>query len=178
VHVFAAPVDHRSVHRADTRGAGHREETDKQRSDRQLEELLTELRVALPGAQVLLGFLLTVPFATRFGQVGHAGRIALFACLLCTVGGTLLLMAPPVYHRVRWNLGGKEDVVRIAHRLFLAGTALLGLGITASVFLVGDVLFGAAAALVATTVVGVTVLTLWYAFPLLRGRRPAVRGAE
>src|SRR5690242_8988625 len=107
-------------------------ESDKERTDRQLTELLNELRVALPGAQVLLGFLLTVPFATRFGRVDHAGRIALFACLLSTVAGTLLLMAPAVYHRLRWNLGGKADVVRNAHRLFLAGTALLGIGITAS----------------------------------------------
>ncbi len=65
-------------------------ETEKHRTDRQLIELLTELRVALPGAQVLLGFLLTVPFATRFGRVTEAQRITLFACLLLTVAGTLL----------------------------------------------------------------------------------------
>jgi|RhiMetdeSRZDD1v2_1073273.scaffolds.fasta_scaffold350314_2 Family of unknown function (DUF6328) len=153
-------------------------ESDKERTDRQLLELLNELRVALPGAQVLLGFLLTVPFATRFGRVDHAGRIALFACLLSTVGGTLLLMAPPVYHRLRWDLGGKADVVRIAHRLFLAGTSLLGIGITASVFLVGDVLFGTAAAVASTTAVGLLIVAIWYAFPLLRGRRSEIRHEE
>jgi Family of unknown function (DUF6328) len=153
-------------------------ESDKERTDRQLNELLTELRVALPGAQVLLGFLLTVPFATRFGRVDHAGRIALFACLLSTVGGTLLLMAPAVYHRLRWNMGGKADVVRNAHRFFLAGTALLGLGITASVYLVGDVLFGTVAAIIATLGVGSTVLLVWYVFPLLRGHRSEIRRQE
>ena len=160
--------------------AGLREtaESEKERTDRQLNELLTELRVALPGAQVLLGFLLTVPFATRFGRVDHPGRIALFACLLSTVGGTLLLMAPAVYHRLRWNLGGKADVVRTAHRLFLAGTALLGIGITASVYLVGDVLFGAVAAIVATTGVALTVLLVWYVFPLRRGHRDEIRHQE
>ena len=155
-----------------------RVESEKERTDRQLNELLTELRVALPGAQDLLGFLLTVPFAARFGRVDHAGRYALFACLLSTVAGTLLLMTPAVYHRLRWKLGGKADVIRTAHRLFLAGTALLGIGITASVYLVGDVLFGTVSAIVATTGVGLTVLLVWYVFPLLRGHRSEIRHQE
>ncbi len=122
-------------------------ETEKERTDRQLIELLTELRVALPGAQVLLGFLLTVPFATRFGRVDHAERIALLVCLLSTVGGTILLMAPSVYHRLRWNQGGKSDVILVAHRLFLVGTGLLGVGVGAGVFLVSSVVFGSATAI-------------------------------
>ena len=76
-------------------------ETAKERTDRQLIELLTELRVALPGAQLLLAFLLTVPFATRFGRMTEGQRDALFACLLLTALGTVLLMAPSVYHRLR-----------------------------------------------------------------------------
>jgi hypothetical protein len=77
---------------------------------------MQELRVALPGAQVLLGFLLTVPFAARFGQTSTFERVTLFVCLLLTVGGTVLLMAPSVYHRLRWNQGGKSDVVLVGHR--------------------------------------------------------------
>ena len=85
-------------------------ETEKERSDRQLAELMAELRVAIPGAQVLLGFLLTVPFATRFGRTTRLERLTLFACLLLTVAGTVLLMAPSVYHRLRWGQGeGKAD---------------------------------------------------------------------
>ena len=101
-------------------------ETPKQRTDRQLIELLTELRVALPGAQVLLAFLLTVPFATRFGRVSGSERVALFVALIATVTGTLLLMAPSVYHRLRWRRGGKADVIIVAGRLFLIGTRLAG----------------------------------------------------
>jgi uncharacterized protein DUF6328 len=153
-------------------------ETEKERTDRQLLELLNELRIALPGAQVLLGFLLTVPFATRFGQVGQSGRVALFACLLSTTGGIVLLMAPAVYHRLRWRRGGKRDVIRIAHRFFLVGTALLALGLMASVFLVGDVLFDAQIATLATVAIAVCVLATWYVVPLERVRREEIQHEE
>lgn len=154
------------------------EETEKQKTDRQLIELLTELRVALPGAQVLLGFLLTVPFATRFGRVGDGGKIALFVCLFFTAAGTILLMAPSVYHRLRWEAGGKGDVVRAGHWMFLAGTTSLGLGILAAVLLVTDVLFGAVAAVVAVVVLAAGIAVIWYVIPLTRGRRPKTRSEE
>lgn len=153
-------------------------ETAKERSDRQLMELLTELRVALPGAQVLLGFLLTVPFATRFGRVSHGERLLLFACLLLTASGTVLLMAPSVYHRLRWDSGGKEDVVRVAHRLFLTGSAALGIAIVVAVELIGEVLFGTLAADLAAAAVLATLAGSWYLLPLLRARRPSVRAGE
>ena len=162
-------------------GTGHivaAAETDKQQTDRQLAELLNELRVALPGAQVLLGFLLTVPFATRFGRTTHLERVALFVCLLLTVGGTVLLMAPSVYHRLRWGRGGKSDVVLVAHRLFLAGSSLLAGGIVAAVFLIGDVLFGMTAAIVAAAGVALTVAVSWYLLPTERSRSRRVRQLE
>ena len=154
------------------------QESEKQRTDRQFAELLNELRVALPGAQVLLGFLLTVPFATRFGRVTDEQRIALFVCLLLTVAGTVLLMAPSVYHRLRWERGGKSDVVRVAHRLFLAGSACLAAGVAAVVFLVGDVLFGGIAATVSAAAVALIVVSTWYLLPVHRSRNAAVRGRE
>jgi Family of unknown function (DUF6328) len=160
-----------------SRSAGERE-TEKERTDRQLVELLTELRVALPGAQILLGFLLTVPFATRFGRVDRTERLALFACLLLTASGTVLLMAPSVYHRLRWEQGGKSDVVLVAHRFFLIGTALVGAGIVVAVFLVADVLFGGLAGLLAALVIGGTLGITWYALPASRSRAHAVRGRE
>ena len=153
-------------------------ETEKERTDRQLLEMLNELRVALPGAQVLLGFLLTVPFATRFGRVTHVERIALLVCLLSTVAGTILLMAPSVYHRWRWNQGGKSDVVLVAHWFFLVGTAMLGVGILAGVFLVSSVVFGSATAIVCTIAAAVTLVATWYVLPLSRGREARVRQRE
>ena len=154
-------------------------ETEKERSDRQLTELMSELRVALPGAQVLLAFLLAVPFATRFGQVDGVEKVALFIALMSTVAGTLLLMAPPVYHRLRWGLGGKaEDVVVIASRLFLAGTAFLAVGILAAIYLVTAVLYDTVVAIVTTALIGVGVLLIWYVLPVRRGTRPDVHRGE
>jgi hypothetical protein len=150
----------------------------KERSDRQLTELLNELRVALPGAQVLLAFLLAVPFATRFGRVDEAEKVALFIALIGTVAGTVLLMAPPVYHRLRWGWGGKTDVVEVASRLFLAGTGLLGLGMVAAVYLVSAVLYGSAVAIVATCLIGVVLVLVWYLLPLRRASRPDIRERE
>lgn len=153
-------------------------ESEKDRTDRQLNELFSELRVVLPGAQVLLAFLFTVPFATRFGRVNRDDRVALFASLLSTVAGTLLLMAPSIYHRVRWQQGGKRDVVRIAHRLFLVGTGLLAFGLSAAVFFVSDFLYGKLAADLSAGGVAVLVGLTWCALPLLHGRADRLRAEE
>jgi hypothetical protein len=154
------------------------EETEKEQADRQLIELLSELRVVLPGAQVLLAFLFTVPFATRFNRVTETQRSAYLACLLCTAVGTMLLMAPSVYHRLRWHQGGKADVVRVGHVLFLVGTAALSLGIAAAVFLVMDYLYGLAAAVATTAAVCAISFATWYLLPLARTRREDVRRPE
>jgi MFS family permease len=153
-------------------------ETPKERTDRQLIELLTELRVALPGAQVLLGFLLTAPLASRFGRTSELDRVVLYACTLVTAVGVLLLMAPSIYHRMRWNEGGKEDVVNVGHRLFLAGTLCLAVGLLLAVFLIGDLLFGAGAAVAALVVPLLVVLGTWYALPLRRARDPRISREE
>jgi uncharacterized protein DUF6328 len=153
-------------------------EPSKEKTDRQLLELLNELRVALPGAQVLLGFLLTVPFATRFGRTSHFDRAVLFACMMFTTVGVLLLLAPSVYHRVRWNQGGKQDVVLVGHRLFLVGTACLAVGLVCAVFLLGDVLFGLAAAIAAAVFITAVVLYTWYLLPVRRGSDPEIRRRE
>jgi MFS family permease len=153
-------------------------ETRKERTDRQLIELLNELRVALPGAQVLLGFLLTAPLASRFGRTSQLDRAVLYACTLVTAVGVLLLLAPSVYHRVRWNEGGKEDVIRVGHRLFLVGTSCLAVGLLLAVFLIGDVLFGLGAAVVAVVLPLAVVVVTWYALPLRRGADPRITRTE
>jgi len=153
-------------------------ETPKERTDRQLIELLNELRVALPGAQVLLAFLLAVPFATRFGRTSTFERALLFACAIVTAAGVLFLMAPSVYHRVRWQEGGKADVVRVGHLLFLLGSGCLAAGMCLALCLVGDVVFGPAAAIAATAVMAVLIVTCWYVLSLRRGKAADVRAEE
>jgi high-affinity Fe2+/Pb2+ permease len=147
-------------------------ESAKEQTDRQLIELLNELRVALPGAQVLLGFLLTAPLATRFGKLDSLDRAVLYACTLVTAAGVLFLMAPSVVHRMRWNTGGKGDVVRIGHRLFLAGTACLAAGLLCAVFLIGDLIYGLAGAIVGTAISAVIIASMWYAVPLRMAQEP------
>ena len=154
------------------------EESEKARTDRQLMELLGELRVVLPGAQVLLAFLLTVPFATHFDQVSHGGRIVFFICLVLTSLATILLMAPSVYHRLRWEQGGKGDVIRMGHVMFLVGTATLALGILAAMCLVMEVLFGWIAAGVTVGLIGLVIVASWYAVPLTRGLDSRIRESE
>ena len=148
-------------------------EGEKERTDRQLIELLTELRVVLPGAQVLLAFLFAVPFAARFGGISRLQRVGFFTSLLFTATGTVLLMAPSVYHRLRWGRGGKSDVIRVGHWLFVVGTAFLALGLLAGLLLVSDVVYGAWAAGIATTAVAACLLGSWYALALTRGRSAA-----
>ena len=112
------------------------EETPKERTDRQLLELLNELRVALPGAQFLFAFLLAVPFAARFGDVSRDLQLVFYVCLLSTLVATILLMAPAVYHRIRWQQGNKTDVIRVAHRMFITGMAALAVAMTTAVWFV------------------------------------------
>jgi hypothetical protein len=153
-------------------------ETAKERTDRQLIELLNELRVALPGAQVLLGFLLTAPLASGFARTTRFDRILLYLCTLVTALGVLFLMAPAVYHRVRWEEGGKEDVVIVGHRLFLIGTACLAFGLLCAVFVIGELLFGVIAAASAAAIAAAVVVVTWYALPLRRGTDSRVRSVE
>jgi hypothetical protein len=153
-------------------------ESEKEKTDRQLIELLNELRVALPGAQVLLAFLLTAPFQTRFAHTTGLQQAVLFGGVLLTAAGAVFLMAPSVYHRIRWTEGGKEDAIRVGHALFLAGTAFLALGMLCAVFVVADFLIGLPAAAVSILVLLALVAVTWYLLPVERGLDPRIRSEE
>jgi hypothetical protein len=146
-------------------------ESTDERLDRELIELLNELRVALPGVQVLFAFLLTVPFTQRFSFVTGVQEDAYFASFLCAATATILLIAPSAYHRLQWRRQDKEHMLVVANRLAIAGTVFLALAITGSVFFVTDFLFGAVATgLVVGTTAGLFTW-FWYALPLLRRLR-------
>jgi len=153
-------------------------ETPKERSNRQLGELLQELRVVLPGTQVLLPFLLAVPCASRFERTPDRDRWALYVCLVLTSVGIVLLLAPTLYHRLRWERGGKQFVVAVGHRLFVAGTFFLGLGLLSALFLVADVLAGEAAAGATTAAIGAMLAAVWYVLPFWLGRSDRFEEAE
>jgi hypothetical protein len=158
-----------------TRERPVRDESDAERHDRQLGELLQELRVALPGVQVLFAFLLIVPFNARFGDATSFQRDVYFATLLLTAAATVLLMAPTAIHRALFRRGMKGGIVEIGHRLTLAGLGLLGLAIAGAVVLVTDVLFTAAVAIVVGAVLAAAIAVLWAIVPWLYARRAGGR---
>jgi hypothetical protein len=152
-------------------------EDEQSRLDRELIELLNELRVALPGVQILFAFLLTVPFNNRFARVTDLQKDVYFVALLLTLASSALLIAPTAYHRLRWRQRDKETMLRISNRLTIAGIGCLALAMTASVFFVTDFLFESHAA--AAVALGAAALfgTFWFALPLGReARETAAKG--
>jgi predicted membrane channel-forming protein YqfA (hemolysin III family) len=144
------------------------DEDKESRLDRELIELLNELRIALPGVQVLFAFLLTVPFASRFEKVSDAQKDAYLLALLCAAAGSVLLMAPTSYHRLRWRQRDKEQMLRTANRLAIAGTIFLASGMTASVFFVTAFLFKDTVTALVTAVTAGMFAWFWYGLPLAR----------
>ncbi len=145
-----------------------REETEDQRLDRNLGELLQELRVALPGVQVLFAFLLAVPFQFRFGEITQFQKTAYFGTLLCTAISAALLISPSAYHRLTFHYQQKGRLVYIANRLTIAGLGFLALAMTGALTLITDILYGAAATAVVTGCAVLMFLGLWCLLPLRR----------
>jgi len=143
-------------------------ESKDERLDRELIELLNELRVALPGVQVLFAFLLGVPFTQRFAQVAELQKDVYFLTFLCAAAATALLIAPSAYHRLEWRQGDKEHLLVVSNRFAIACTALLALAISGSVFVVTDMLFNATSAAVVAAVTAAFFGWFWYAMPLVR----------
>ena len=144
------------------------EETEHERLNREFSELLNELRVVLPGVQVLFAFLLTIPFSKGYPRLDRVERDVYFAAFLSAVGSSILLIAPSAYHRVLFRLHDKEYLIEQASRMALIGTAALAVSISCAVFVIADFVFGGLAAGIVCAVVAGLVLTLWFVLPLRR----------
>jgi len=142
-------------------------EDPKQRRDRELIELLNELRVALPGVQVLFAFLLTMPLTQRFGDLTSAQRVLYFATLMSTAIATALLMTPTAYHRLRFREADKERLLRVANRAAVTGIAFTIASVGGAVFLIADLLYHASLAGLFAGLVMAVYLSLWFGLPLL-----------
>ena len=147
-----------------------REESVAQRADRNLAELLQELRVAGLGVQVLFGFLLALPFANRFTQLSSAQRDLYLATLVLAAVATALLVGPVAYHRLVFRQGQKERLVRVASRMAIGGLAAVALAVSAAVLLVTSYVGGGLAAGLIAGFVAILFGLLWFAFPLTRRR--------
>jgi len=143
------------------------DESAKERADRELIELLNELRVVLPGVTVLLAFLLAVPFAKGWPRVTPFQRDVFVVAFLSTAVSVALLMAPSSYHRIRFRQGNKERMVRVGNRLAVAGIAASAVSLEAVVLLVIDFVLSRGAAIAAAAALFAVVAVLWYGLPLL-----------
>ena len=148
-----------------------RDETEKERLDRNLNELLGELRVALPGVQVLFAFLLAVPFNQGFQKATGFQKDVFLVTLLLTAIATALLIAPSAYHRIEFRRDDKRHVVFIANRFAIVGFGFLAAAMSSAILLVTDYLFGATTAAICTAGAAVVLYGFWYALPLSRRAR-------
>ena len=146
-----------------------RDETPAERVDRNFNELLGELRIALPGVQVLFAFLLTVPFAQRFSQLTGFQRGLYFAVLLLTALASALLIAPTAYHRIQFRQGRKREILSFANRAAVLGLGALALAMTGAILLITDFLFGVAAAIPIGAATALLFGSLWYLLPMAQG---------
>jgi cation transport ATPase len=147
------------------------EETEAERLDRELTELVQELRVLLPGVQVLFAFLLTVPFSIGFRSVTGAERVLFFVALAATSVSAVLLIAPSARHRARFRDRDKEALIVSSNQLTLAATAFLAAAMVAVVILVGDYLYNWVVGAVAGAVTFGLVAWFWYGWGISRNVR-------
>ena len=141
---------------------------DEEKRDRQMIELLNELRVALPGVQILFAFLLTVPFTQRFTALTMFERDVFYVTLIAATLSAACLIAPSAAHRVLFHKSQRTWLIESANRLMLAGLGFLAIAIGAAFLLITDVLFEGARVWVYSVAVWVTIVALWFARPLRR----------
>lgn len=147
---------------------GDHPETEQERVNRQLDQLLQELRVAMPGVQVLFAFLLALPFQQRFTAVTEFQKDVYFATLLAAAAASALFIAPTALHRLRFEDGDKRFLVSVSSKMALAGLFFLAVAMNGAVLLVTDVLFDGAAVVITVVVTAMVYLGLWFALGLVR----------
>lgn len=145
-----------------------RSEDEQERLNRQMMELLNELRVAMPGVQILFGFLLTVPFQQRFTRVTEFQETVYFVTLVAAAVAAAFLIAPSAYHRVMFEQQDKPNIIHIGTGQMIVGLAALAVAMNGAVLLVTDVIFEAPTVAVTVAALGALYFTLWFAFGAVR----------
>jgi Family of unknown function (DUF6328) len=156
----------------------HDDETEHERRDRQIAELLQELRVALPGVQILFAFLLTVPFSQRFDALTPFQRDVYYVTLIATALSAACLIAPSASHRLRFHQGDRAWVIESANRLTITGLAFLAVALGGSVLLVTDILFNGLRVWIYSGAVLLVIVVLWFVRPLTRTAAGVSSGPE
>jgi Family of unknown function (DUF6328) len=153
-----------------------RPESEEERADRNLSDLLQELRVALPGVQVLFAFLLTVPFTNRFNDLNDFQQKLYFGVLIAVALATVMLVAPTIGHRILFRRQQKEYIVTLANNFALIGMGLLAVSMCGAIALISDFIFGKTTAIVSTAIVGASFIGFWFAGPIVRRAQLPPRG--
>jgi len=151
--------------------SSRRDETPLERIDRNTSELLTEVRVAAVGVQVMFAFLLIVPFNAGWKQVSSFDRDVYFVTLLLIAAATALLLAPSIHHRILFRHHQKQYLVDLGSKLLIAAMVLLTLGLSGILVLISNVLFGGVVAALCGAVSGLGIGWLWFVVPLRQRRR-------
>lgn len=136
--------------------------------DRQMTELLQELRIALPGVQILFAFLLTVPFSQGFQRATDFQRDLFFAVLLVTAASTACLIAPTATHRIRFHQKDRAYIIESSNRLLIVGLCFLAVAIMGAVLLITDFLYGGGKVWLYTCLIAAVLVLLWFVRPLVR----------
>jgi len=158
-------------------GSESRDRSDEDRAERvnrELIELLNELRVALPGVQVLFAFLLAVPFAQGFTRVTEFQRALFFVVMALTAVSAALLIAPSAWHRLRFRQEDKERILRASNKMSIGGLGFLALAMTGALMLIADFIYSPTLTIISGAAALIVFGMLWYVLPLLgpRGPRP------
>jgi hypothetical protein len=149
---------------------------EERKRDRQMIELLNELRVALPGVQILFAFLLTVPFTQRFPQLTAFQRDVFYITLIAATLSAACLIAPSAAHRLRFHKSDRAWLIESANSLLLIGLGFLAIAIGAAFLLITDVLFDGARVWIYSVFVWLVIFGLWFLRPLTRHARGASSG--
>jgi cation transport ATPase len=150
------------------RNPSERGENEQERLNRQLDQLLTELRVAMPGVQVLFAFLLAVPFQQRFAAVTDFQQDVYFVTLLAAAAASALFIAPTAFHRLMFKSGDKPYLIAVSSKFAVAGLVFLAIAMNGAVLLVTDVLFDGAVVVITVAITGVLYIGLWFVLGIIR----------
>lgn len=146
-------------------------ESRQERHERQLSELLQEARIAMPGVQILFGFLLAVPFQQGFRDTTSFQKDVYVVTVLLAAATSICFIAPAAYHRIQFERHDKEHLIHAANRFLIAGLVFLALAMTSAMLLVADYIFKDATMIALTAALGATYAWIWFGYPLLRRLR-------
>jgi hypothetical protein len=153
---------------------GASDEDQEERVSRELIELLNELRVALPGVQVLFAFLLAVPFAQGFTDTTDFQRALFFAILSFTAISSALLIAPSAWHRLRFRQRDKERILQASNKMAIGGLGFLAAAMIGAVMLIADFIYSPTLTIIGGAIAAVIFGLLWYVLPLAVPHGPEI----